>query len=456
MHKRIAEAPHIKHPMNAEPHPDNRARFAHLRTTTTAPSAIAAAAAAARAAHATPLGRERPLNVYGAEVTEVGRHGVLEQIIVGQTVDGGKRSIRRTIYVHVASNESTAPFAARRPTMLAFNERGASALELVKDLQAVVDSGAVAGVYIEARLDAHSVSDWVTPPLPSPYHHQSDASEDDADDDDYYYDYDYNEEDEQDKDDEEGAADDAQFVRRVLATLRDLQARHIRGTAVNGLDLGQLVGFGVGEGGEFVMRLAKTTGLLKRVAVHGATLREGYSRPGALPVGRGARSTAVPALLLHGSQDPRYPYGGGSPRAADGEVGSATKHYLGVAATARLLASGRTPNTGCPEPGGGVVGGVAAEEAVLSPGVTRLRFVCPAAEAVVYQVTGASHRVAEAAVQGGVLQLVADYLGAVGGDGDKKKTKKKKNSDPHRRKIRDVDPDDERADRQSEAMSEVW
>ena len=158
LHKKLVEAPHIKHALNAEPHEGNREKFG-------APSGAGAAAATAGAAgaaaasggddprvhphhHLLAFGHEQPLDVYGATMMPVGGKGVVEQIVVGQTIAGEDRR-RRSVYVHLPSNESMAVGAAlRKPTLVAFHDRGGSALMLMKDMKPVVDLGGVAAVCV--------------------------------------------------------------------------------------------------------------------------------------------------------------------------------------------------------------------------------------------------------------------------------------------------------------------
>jgi len=380
LHKKLVEAPHIKHAQNAVPHEGNKLKFP-VKTTTTVHKLEAAAFAAGKAIHS--LKDAKPFSVYGAQMTRAGR-GVMEQIVVGQHFGG--RVHRRTIYVHLSSNESTVANSAAQPTLVAFHERGGSAMMLMKQLQGVVESG-VAGVYFEARPtpENSNIADWVTRSPGTALN----------------------------VDDAEGVKDDEIFVLRALATLRDLKARHISGTAVNGIDFGELIGYGVGEGGELMMQMAKSSGTFQKVIGRSTALGEVFKRP------EFQTDVAVDSLLIHGEQDDLYPYRGGSPRAQKGHVVSATKHFLSVEDTARYLAE--TTAERCGEP----------QFRPISKHVVQRKFVCPTATATIFLVSEGGHDLHDVAISGGVHKIMTDFIEG---------TKEVPN---HRRIIRDVEEEDD-------------
>lgn len=419
LHKKLVEAPHIKHAANAVPHAGNEDKFSNLpsaKTTTTRRPSVEEAQhgrgngreSAHHGVHA--FGDVRPLDVYGADITPVGRAGVMERIVVGQTIDGMLR--RRTVYIHMASNASTAPHAVPLPILLGFHDRGDSAAMLMQRLQAVVDPTSDArsrrrsslsthgissanaadhhhqlvGVYIEARPTAENanIADWVTKAPTGAndvllLHSGSNkvASGDDND----------NDDDTSGDDDD----DDELFVLRVLATLRDLKSRHIQGTAVNGLDFSRISAFGVGTGGQLALRLAKDTSklgfsstaddesgsrLFTRVVVQGTSLPDSFGHA------EMQTDVAVPTLLLHGEQDTEFPYGGRQ-GVARGDVKSlSSQSRLSVEDTARFAASQRTKNCNA--------GGITRKS--LSSQVVQKVFACPGATAQVLLFADGEHQ----------------------------------------------------------------
>ena len=388
LHKKLVEAPHIKHAANAVPHAGNEDKFSNLPSakTTTRPSAEkvqhgrAGRDSAHHGVHA--FGDVRPLDVYGADITPVGKAGVMERIVVGQTINGMLQ--RRTVFVHMASNSSMVPNAVPLPVLLGFHDRGDSAAMLMQHLQAVVDPTSdtrsrrrdffahqtslantadhqLVGVYIEARPTAENpqITDWVTKPPTANYARGNTESDDDD------------------------TSDDELFVLRVLATLRDLKSRHIRGTAVNGLDFSRMSAFGAGTGGQLALRLAKDTSklgfrstetmaenrLFTRVVVQGTSLPESFGHP------EMQTDVAIPTLLLHGEQDTEFPYGGNR------AVKSPAQNRLSVEDTALFAASQRAKKC--------EAGGMTRKS--LSSQVVQKVFACPGATAQVLLFADGEH-----------------------------------------------------------------